>query len=995
MSENEVTELALSLMQNPDPFLRLGTDGKIILENPAAEKLTEFYYQGNLYKADDFWRFIAKKSDYILHGSVLEVNSDKKTYSFVYKYFPLSDYFNVYGRDITLQKKREAELYRLSLLSETNESGVLYNNAEGEILWVNEAFCKLIGYTAPEIIGRKSLDFCMGPLTDINHIKKIAASIGKAESFNVELIHYRKDGSWFWGRVKGKAFRTAESRELQYFAVIEDITLEKDKEERLEVLSKIAQSNLNSVIITDKRGCITWVNSSFTEMTGYSLEEAAGKKPGGLLQGPGTNPQAIEYLRTKVNEGKSFNTEIYNYAKDGTPYWLRIQGQPFFTAGNELSGFFAIQQNITNEKAIEDTLRANEEKYRSIITNMKLGLLEVDNDEKITYANKSFCEMSNYSLLELMGKKAGTLLTNGKSARLIEEKLAKRKAGLADAYELNAFDKNGNPKWWLVSAAPRYNDMGELVGSIGIHLDITEQKKLEGDLIGARVNAEQLARTKEIFLANMSHEIRTPMNAIMGMSSQLAKTTLAPQQQFYLDIIHSASENLLVIINDILDLSKIEAGKLSLEIIGFQPKAIIARSMRVLVHKAEEKGIKLTNSYFDKNISPVLLGDPHRLSQVLLNLMSNSIKFTDTGTVDLIFNLLQDKPQSQLIKVIVKDTGIGMEESFIANIFDKFSQEYESVTRTYGGTGLGMSICKDLIALMGGDINVESKKGVGTAISFSLELKKGSFADLPKKEIFQADDDFLAGKSILIADDNEMNRLVASIFVENYGANVIHAGNGRQAVDEFIAQTPDVILMDIQMPVMNGFEATKIIRRISAGVAIIALTANAIKGENEKCLAAGMNDYVSKPFKEEELLKIIAKWLGKEMNVSTTEKVIKEQPPEALYDLTSLRDISRGNEAFVEKMVNLFCDQTPGMLREMTIAYYDNNLEKMGAIAHKIKPSIDNLNIGPLKPVIRAIEKMGYEKIASPDLPETLLEIGTILERVIAKMKEEYQIQQT
>jgi PAS domain S-box-containing protein len=994
MSDNEIYELAASLMQNPDPFLRLSIYGKAILKNPAAEKLTEFYHDGNKFKAAEFWRFIAKKGDYIYDGSEFEINADSKVYSFVCKYFPLSGYFNLYGRDVTLQKQKESDLYRLSLLAETNESGVLYNNAAGEILWVNEAFCKLVGYPASEIIGKKSLDFCKGPLTDNGLLSSIAASIGKAQSFNRELIHYRKDGSWFWGRVRGKAFHSAGTHELQYFALVDDITLEKEKEERLEVLSQIAETNVNAVVITDNRGRITWVNTSFTNMTGYSLEEAAGKKPGRLLQGPDTDPTAIEYLRTQIKAGKSFNTEIYNYSKTGKPYWLRIQGQPFFNSNNELSGFFAIQENITSEKAIEDTLRANEEKYRNIITNMKLGLLEVDNDEKITYANKSFCEMSGYALPELLGKKARALLTNSKTSRLLEEKLARRKQGLSDAYEVMAIDKRGETRWWFVSGAPRYNDKGELLGSIGIHLDITEQKKLEHELIEARINAEQLARTKELFLANMSHEIRTPMNAIMGMSSQLAKTNLAPQQQFYLDIIHSASENLLVIINDILDLSKIEAGRLSLENIGFQPKAIITRSMRVLVHKAEEKGIILANSHFDKDIAPVLLGDPHRLTQVLLNLMSNAVKFTEKGSVDLHFNLVKNKKDSQVIQVTVKDTGIGMDKVFIDSLFEKFSQEYESVTRTYGGTGLGMSICKELIELMGGNITAESKKGVGTTISFVLEFRKGSFDDLPQKVIFQENSDFLAGKNVLIADDNEMNRLVASIFVENYGARVIHAGNGVEAIEEFEKQIPDVILMDIQMPAMNGFDATRIIREKHKEIPIIALTANAIKGENEKCIAAGMNDYVSKPFKEEDLLKTIAKWLGEEVNVVTIGKNGGETPDEQLYDLSTLRDISRGNDAFVEKMVNIFCDQTPPMLREMTIAMYDNDLERMGAIAHRIKPSIDNLNINSLKQTIRTIEKMGYEKTNSPDLPDLLKEVDVIIERVLRKMKQEYQIQQ-
>ncbi len=886
-----------------------------------------------------------------------------------------------------LKKQGEANVYHLSLFAQTNESGVVYNNERGEITWVNDAFCKMMGYMRDEIIGKHTLDFCTGPLTENSILQRVVDSLGKSTSFCEELIHYRKDGSWFWGRVKGKAYRTDQKKALQYFALVEDITSEKEKEERLEVLSQIAESNINAVIITDKRGRITWVNKSFTQMTGYSVDEAAGKKPGSLLQGEQTDQTAISYLRDQVKSGQSFNTEIYNYAKSGEAYWIRIQGQPFFNANGELSGFFAIQENITGEKKIEDTLRAKEEKYRNIITNMNLGLLEVDNSEVITYANKGFCNLSGYSPDELIGQQARPLLLNSNNEELAKEKAERRKKGISDAYEQEAKNKDGELRWWLVSGAPRYNDKGELEGSIGIHLDITEHKNLELELIKARESAEQSARTKEVFLANMSHEIRTPMNAITGMTNQLAKTKLGPQQQYYLDIIHSASENLLVIINDILDSSKIEAGKLGLENIGFQPKMLATRSMRVLIHKAEEKGLKITNSHFDKKISSVLIGDPHRLNQVLLNLMSNAVKFTEKGSVDLLFKLVENKQKTQVIQVDVTDTGIGMDDTFTERLFDKFSQEYESVARNYGGTGLGMSICRDLIELMGGQISVVSKKGFGTTISFTIEVAKGNFTDLPKKKLFHADPGFLAGKKILIADDNETNRLVASIFVNNYGGETIQATNGQQAIDEFTLQNPDIILMDIQMPEVNGFEATGIIRKISAHIPIIALTASAIKGENEKCIAAGMSDYVSKPFAEEDLLRTIAKWLGKKVTVEKEATITREETGDELYSLDSLIAISRGNVAFVEKMVDIFCDQTPPMLAEMTNAYYNNALEEMGAIAHKIKPSIDNLNINVLKQEIRNIENMGREKVHDPRLPEMLKNIETIVEQVIGKMR--------
>ncbi|RKR81914.1 PAS domain S-box-containing protein [Mucilaginibacter gracilis] len=662
-------------------------------------------------------------------------------------------------------------------------------------------------------------------------------------------------------------------------------------------------------------------------------------------------------------------------------------------AQHNAEAFTGFMMNVTERKEIEDKLRTNEEKYRNIIANMNLGLLEVDNYEIITYANYSFCKMSGYSLDELMGKKASSLLaTREEDTDLLKDKNNLRQRGVADAYEISVTDKKGNLKWWLISGAPRYNDNNQLVGSLGIHLDITKQKKLEGELIRAKIQAEQLGKTKENFLANMSHEIRTPMNAIMGMSSQLSKTDLTSQQKFYLDIIHSASDNLLVIINDILDLSKIEAGKLTFESIGFELKEVASRAIQVIIHKAEEKGIKIDDFYFDPNISPVLIGDPYRLNQVFLNLISNAIKFTDEGSVTLSFTLLNDSEASQLIKVEIADTGIGMDQNFVDHLFDKFSQEYESVSRTYGGTGLGMSICKQLIELMGGTISATSQKGQGTTIAFMVTFKKGNFTDLPKTEAFNLSKTFLTGKKVLVVDDNEMNRLVALICLQNYGAEVIEAANGEQAIEALKWQNVEVVLMDIQMPGINGFDTTKIIRDTGNNIPIIGLTANAIKGESEKCINAGMNDYIAKPFKEADLLRKIAKWLRANLaNTAKPENEADELPSAGpLYDLSALKAISRGNDTFIYKMVSIFSEQAPQMVQEMFDAYRDNNLKLLGAVAHKIKPSLDNLNITSLAEIIRTIERADKEVLPNPNMPAMLKKVSDTVAKVIAMMNLEY-----
>ncbi|AMR30126.1 hypothetical protein A0256_01185 [Mucilaginibacter sp. PAMC 26640] len=1242
-SDKKSKDLALLAFQNPDPLFCISLRGVIIMRNPAAKELEFVTYNGRTSTIESFWVNFSEEKNYTSDHFSFEIEANGRVFAFICRSIPNEDYFNAYGRDITQSKKNEEQLIRLSLVASANENGVIFNDSKGKILWSNDSFCKLTGYNLEEVIGKSTLDFCRGPLTDDHVINKISEAIGVTDSFDKELIHYRKDGSWFVARVRGQSYKT-DTGDMQYFAIVEDISWEKKREEQLKVLSQIAENNINAVIITDNRGVITWVNKSFTKMTGYEPGEAIGLKPGHLLQGAGTDKTTVKYLKNQISKSLPFQTDIFNYTKSGKGYWLRIQGQPIRNDNDEVVAFFAVEENITREKEIqnlikqsedrfklalekigdnvwehnfhtgktqfykstdelwgydasntvdgmgwwisvhkddlpllkhnyeqykagaisshnleyrildkngsikwvldkgivlertedgqplktigthtditsikqteielaqrvkqfkslsenipgvvyeyefkkdgtegfnyispaierifgitpdrfadylqfihpddreriikknahcrqtlepfydeailyvpgqkprwhsvhssfsyvsqsgstvftgfinditerkntENALRANEEKYRSIIANMNLGLLEVDNEGKVTYANQSFCNMSGYTQAELTGADASKLLLAEKSAEIIDQKKEIRKSGVADAYQLEANDKFGNKRWWLVSGAPRYNDKGELVGSIGIHLDITDQKIQEVELVAARTKAEQLAQAKDSFLANMSHEIRTPMNAIMGMSNQLAKTQLLPQQHFYLNTILSASENLLVIINDILDLSKIEAGKLSFENIGFQLSDIVNNVKQVITHKAEEKGIILHTDAIDSGIEKVLIGDPYRINQILLNLMTNAVKFTDQGSVTLSCKLVSDKSESQLISIEITDTGIGMDESFVKVLFDKFSQEYESVTRQYGGTGLGMSICKELVELMDGEITATSTKGIGTNIKVMIHFKKGTMADLPEKVTSKFDHKLLSGKKILVTDDNELNRLVATIIMQNYGATVLSAENGEEALAVIDEHQPDMVLMDIQMPVLNGFETTKQLREKNTPIPIIALTAAAIKGERDRCIEAGMNDYITKPFREEEFLKTISKWINAPIEKTAGYIQLNEQP---LYELTKLKEISRGNEVFVKRMVDIFCTQTPLLVKDMVSAYQDGKMDQMAAAAHQLKPSVENLNIHDLKRIVKSIEDIGNHRVENTGLHKLLENAEDLVEQVVAKMKQEY-----
>lgn len=900
--------------------------------------------------------------------------------------------------DITERKKTEEEYKRISVVASANENGVVFTDTNGRISWVNEGFIHLTKYKREEIIGKTPFELCKGPLSDRSLLKEMVSDFEQGRSFNAELIHYRKDGTWFWGRSRGQAVTDEEGKVIEYFAIVYDVSNEKasqkklkEYEERLKIaLSNVGDNYWEHNFKTNK----TYFSNAGQDILGYRMEEFTDEanlwwkmihpddryileendnsykrgeidhhayeyrmihKDGsvrwildrGVVTEKDETGQPVKIIGTHIDitqqkelevelsrradQFKSLSENIpgviyeYEFRPDGTeglryvsPAMEKIFGvppdqfyryhqyvhpddipevlqkrkhaketlEPFYSEARLVlpqSGtiwysvtssfsyytpegaavFTGFMLNITERKNADNALKINEEKYRNIIANMNLGLLEVDNNEIIRSCNQSFCDMSGYGFDELMGRKASELFAKGANEELLELKNETRKKGVSDAYEIAVKNKKGELKWWLISGAARYNDKGRLVGSIGIHLDITDQKMLEYELLEARENAESSANAKQVFLANMSHEIRTPMNAIIGMSRQLQKTILDETQRFYLDTINNAGEHLMVIINDILDISKIEAGKLVLETIPFNMQEVIKNTVDVMQHRASEKGILVSYALHDA-VAPVLKGDPFRLKQVLFNLVGNSVKFSDKGIVHIDCSSLHLNNNIQQVQITVSDNGIGMDKEYLDNLFQSFTQEDKSVSRKYGGTGLGMTITKQLTELMGGVIRVKSEKNVGTSITLVIPFSIGSENDLQQDEIVVADKSVLRDKKILLVEDNEINRLVATITLNQYGVQITEAVNGAEGVEAVRNKEFDLVLMDMQMPVMDGLEATRIIRNgINTLVPIIALTANAIKGESEKCYAAGMNDFISKPFEENQLVAMMAKWLVK------------------------------------------------------------------------------------------------------------------------------------
>lgn len=656
-----------------------------------------------------------------------------------------------------------------------------------------------------------------------------------------------------------------------------------------------------------------------------------------------------------------------------------------------LSLFGAMLTNIRNRQKLNNQLITEGEKFQNIIANMNLGLLEVDLNDEIIFANQSFCKMSGFQLESIKGKKVPALFLN---STIHKDIYLKANNNTTDSYEIDIEDKQGNVKWWFVSSAPNYNDKGKLIGRISIHLDITKQKQLEKQLANAITTAESASKAKELFLANMSHEIRTPLNVIIGMIRQLNKEKLSVNQKFYVSQSESSAKHLLTILNNILDISKIESGEMELDYKPFSPSALAYNVHSILYSQAKEKNIEFKIEVSTK-IQPVLIGDDTRLKQTLFNLVGNSIKFTDKGIIILNVKVVEDTENNQTLMFEVSDTGIGMSDEFVSKIFDKFSQEQNTSTRGYEGTGLGMAISNDLVKLMGGDMIVKSSKNQGTKCIFQLTFEKGNLKNLTAK-IDQVKEGTFLGKRVLLVEDNDMNRFIAIQNLSYLGFDTTEAENGLIATKLLENQHFDLILMDIQMPIMDGVEATIYIRKnLQIQTPIIALTANAFKHDIELYLEKGMNDFITKPYNEEDFFRKINCILttandtlkSKNLDFENTNFVKKQ-----LYDLTEFEILSRSNVDFVKKMITLFIRIVQDNTMILEEALETENVIIIKKTIHKIKPNIEQMRITSLQGTINKIMVFDSNSPMNSKFKINTQKIIRILRTTVESLKNDHLI---
>ncbi len=734
---------------------------------------------------------------------------------------------------------------------------------KGKFLYVNDAFRNMIGYS----------------LDEINHlcVEDIYADLGKVKALDkkvrdkgfiqrLEIPLRRKDKKIIWCSVSSTAVKDDSGKVKWVDVVVEDITVQKQVEKELieskELFRVVFQNSAAAITVTDKNErIIAW--NPFAEQILEMTKEDLFNKPVKDLYSP-EEWRRIRSLNIR-KKGMRSDLEAQVLKKDGTPLDVSTSISVLKDADGNVTGSIGIMSDISNQKKTVKQLKDSEEKFRAILDNSPAAIMLTNANEQIVSWNTFTEVILGMTEKELYLKKVSSLYPEKEWRKIRAANI--RKTGSKQHMETKVLKKDGSTLDVDLSVNILMDASGKIVGSVGVLQDVTEQNRIKKMLIQAKLAAEEASSSKSLFLANMSHELRTPMNTIMGMIDLTIDTPLDEEQKDNLVVAKDAAENLLNLINDILDLSRVEAGKITLESIEFHLSNVIKNVCKGLSVLAQKKELNLLWNMDDK-IPELLEGDPGRLRQILINLINNAIKFTHKGSITVDVALEKDLPNDECcVRFSVKDEGIGIPEDKVETVFETFSQADDSHNRRYGGTGLGLAICKKLVEMKGGRVWAESEVGKGSTFIFTAVYKKSKNK---KKEEAASTVEAAGQKSgesvvkdlrILLAEDNLVNQKMTVRLLEKRGWTVKAADNGQIVLDILNKEDFDLILMDAQMPVLDGLEATKIIRdeekQTGKHIPIIALTAAAMEEDKKRCYAAGMDEYTTKPINMKKLYETI------------------------------------------------------------------------------------------------------------------------------------------
>jgi len=865
-------------------------------------------------------------------------------------------------------KKSENKMYKSNDLFfdmfENSAMGMIVIEVETEkFQFANKSFLNYFGYTKDEVIGKTSSEI---DLVTPEFRKKILLQLETNEVVNnIEIVLKDRRGEQFWFLASVQMIQFQEKKcSLSSF-----INISKSKKHEAELVvanKKLAfqyeekEKRANELLIANKE-----------------LK----------LQNKHKVQRAAELVI--ANKELKFQTD----EKQDRANELVIADIELAFQNDEK------EKRVIENKELEDysnSLKLSSQYSLSLIEASRDPLFAISSIGKITDVNEATVQATDVSKAELIGSNFIDYFTDSSKAKKSYKEVFSK--GFIADFPLTIKDHKLTDV--LFNGSTYKSEEGKVIGAVLVARDITEQKLLERQLTEAKIfaelatsiaeeakiiaetathNAEEAVKSKQQFLSNMSHEIRTPMNAIIGFTKVVLKTELTAKQREYLTAIKMSGDALIVLINDILDLAKVDAGKMTFEKTPFKLNLSIKAMLHLFETKIQEKNLTLITNY-DKKIPQVLVGDPVRLHQIILNLLSNAIKFTNKGKITVSVKLVDENEEKVFIKFSVADTGIGIKDTKIEKVFENFQQATSGTSRIFGGTGLGLAIVKQLVEGQKGTIQVQSQLNKGSVFSFTLDFKKTDAEAILEPEILDLNTDVKDIK-ILVVEDMELNQLLMKTLLDDFGFECEIALNGKIAIEKLEEKSFDIILMDLQMPEMNGFEATEYIRKkLKLTVPIIALTADVTTVDVAKCKEVGMNDYISKPVDERLLYSKLINVLKKpvliiEHEVGKNAKFDKIK----FVDMSYLSTLTKSNPKLMTEIINVYLKQTPPLVSSMKKSFSDKNWEVLEATIHKMIPSFAIMGINPeITETAMKIQEYARRLELSEDLDKLIFDVENV-----------------
>ncbi|GAA4377550.1 PAS domain-containing protein [Hymenobacter koreensis] len=986
--EKQLRWIATIPAQNPNPILRISLTGEVLFANPSAAALREAY---DTAPADELRTSLLRSvQQAIENGAVLrqELAWQRQLFLLTVAPYAADGYANLYLTDITAvrhaEQERDAQRSFYEHVLDALPVEVVVLDEQQRYVYANpqavpdaDARQWLTGRTLPEYCETFGYDMA---LAEHRHKMFVRANAGErinawedATSTGTDTKHHLR---CFTPLANPTGFRFMLGYGL-------DITERRLAERRLDEQREFYETILNQlpgdVAVFDPEHRYQFVNPAavrnpvmrewligktdfdYCAFRGRPDDEARGRR---------------NRFRQAVAEARGVTWEETTRDAAGRVGYVLRHLQPVFDGNGTLLMVIGYGADITQRRLDEEKLRVSEARLRE---QQQFTDLILDTTPSLIYVRDAQANyvFENRAMRELQAQsrhgQANELPANSPEAQEASNYAQTDAQILAGEPEVSLENSmslfTGEVRWFHTIKRPLRRHDGTL-HVLGVSTDITETRR-------AREAAEAALKTRENFLANMSHEIRTPMNGVLGMANLLAKTSLNSEQRHRLEVIQHSGQHLLAVLNDVLDLAKINSGKMELEQVSFNLSESTERVVQSQMEQARQKGLQMVFEPLNATCENCqVLGDPHRINQVLLNLVSNAIKFTASGTVTIASRQLAQTADDLTVEFRVTDTGMGIPADKQEHVFNDFVQAYADTTRQFGGTGLGLSICRALVEQMGGSLTLESVLGQGSTFRFQLTLPKAARTE---PAAFENAPDYntneLQGVRVLLVEDNEINRDVARQLLEEWGVAVDEAVDGESGVARFAERPYDLVLMDIQMPGMSGLEATLHLRRYPdaarAATPILALTANAFRADSERYLAAGMDACLAKPFVENELYQVMVGLLRK---------------PGLAYDLAPLRELSRGREVFVHKIVRSFLANIPGSLAEIEAAAALPDWTEVAQLVHHIKPNLLAVHVQGVEPPLAQLERLRQGPVTPADAPVLHTAVARLLTAVRAAL---------